>query len=60
MTVSLHASVDEVAEQLIRTRRSSLLVTDADGVPVGRIMADDVLDAMLPERGRRHFPRLLR
>jgi len=34
-----------------RTRRSSLLVVDDTGRPLGRILADDVLDAMLPERG---------
>jgi hypothetical protein len=33
---------------------------DGSGRPLGRILADDVLDALLPERGRRHFPRLLR
>ena len=59
LTVSPDASVDEVAEQLVRTRRSSLLVATETGEPIGRILADDVLDALLPERGRRHFPRLL-
>jgi Mg/Co/Ni transporter MgtE len=59
LTVPPDASVGDVAEQLVRTRRSSLLVTGGDGKPVGRILADDVLDAVLPERGRLHFPRLL-
>jgi CBS domain-containing protein len=59
LTVDVDASVTEVAEQLIRTRRASLLVVDADGTPRGRILADDVLDALRPERGRLHFPRLL-
>ena len=49
----------DVADQLVRTRHSSLLVVDEDGTPLGRILADDVLDALLPERGRLHFPRLL-
>jgi hypothetical protein len=26
---------------------------------MGRILADDLLDALLPERGRHHFPRFL-
>src|ERR1700760_4514339 len=53
------ASVAEVADQLVRTRHSSLLVVSEHGQPLGRILADDVLDALLPERGRLHFPRLL-
>lgn len=60
LTVPADATVMEVAEQLVRTRRSSLLVVDDTAIPLGRILADDVLDALLPERGRRHFPRLLR
>ena len=59
LTVPPTASVAEVAEQLVRTRRSSLLVVDESSVPLGRILADDVLDALLPARGRLHFPRLL-
>ena len=58
MTVDIHAGVSEVAERLIDTRRMSVVVVD-DGRPVGRILADDVLDVLLPERGRLHFPRLL-
>lgn len=60
LSIPPHASVQEVAEQLVRTRRSSVLVVDDDtGAPLGRILADDILDALLPERGRRRFPRLL-
>jgi CBS domain-containing protein len=59
LTVPPDASVADVADQLVRTRRSSLLVVDEHGKPLGRILADDVLDALLPERGRLHFPRLL-
>jgi CBS domain-containing protein len=59
LTVAADADVNAVAAQLVRTRRASLLVVDAEGGPIGRILADDVLDALLPERGRFHFPRLL-
>jgi CBS domain-containing protein len=52
-------SVDQVATALIESRRSSLLVVDDDGRPLGRILADDVLDALVPGPGRLHFPRLL-
>jgi hypothetical protein len=58
VTVGIHAAVGEVADRLIDTRRLSIVVVD-EGRPVGRIMADDVIDVLLPERGRLHFPRLL-
>ncbi len=59
--VTLHpdADLDMVATELVESRRSSLLVVDDDGRPLGRILADDVLDALVPGHGRLHFPRLL-
>ncbi len=59
VTVGPTATIGEVAEALVENRRTSVLVTDEDGRPLGRIGADDVVDALLPERGRLHFPRLL-
>jgi Mg/Co/Ni transporter MgtE len=59
ITVSPHASADEVAGQLVEARRLSLVVVNDDGQPIGRILADDVLDALVPTKGRFHFPRLL-
>ena len=59
VTVGPDAQVPEVAEQLIESRRSSVVVLDPEGRPIGRILADDVVDALIPERGRFHFPRLL-
>ncbi len=59
VTVSADAELREVASQLTEARRSSVVVVDDDGHPIGRILADDVIDALLPERGRFHFPRLL-
>ncbi len=58
VTVAPDASLRDVAGTLVESRRSSVLVVEGDR-PVGRILADDVVDAMLPERGRLHFPRLL-
>ena len=58
VTVSPHASASEVAGQLVEARRHSLVVVDDDGAPIGRILADDVLDALVPTKGRFHFPRL--
>ena len=49
----------EVAHRLIETRRHSLVVVDDGDSPIGRIMVDDVLDALVPTKGRFHFPRLL-
>jgi len=59
LTVDTDADVETVAARLIESRRSSLLVVDDNDVPLGRILADDVLDALRPGDSRLHFPRLL-
>ncbi len=59
VTADAHAPVNEVAGKLVETRRHSLVVVDTEGRPIGRILADDVLDALVPTKGRFHFPRLL-
>ncbi len=59
VTVNPHAKAAEVAGQLVEARRHSLVVVDEEGCPIGRILADDVLDALVPTKGRFHFPRLL-
>ena len=59
VTVRPHTSANEVAGQLVEARRLSLVVVDDDGRPIGRILADDVLDALVPTKGRFHFPKLL-
>ncbi len=59
VTVTADAELREVASQLTEARRSSVVVVDDECRPIGRILADDVIDALLPERGRFHFPRLL-
>jgi CBS domain-containing protein len=51
--------LDTVATEMVESRRSSLLVVDEAGKPIGRILSDDVLDALVPGHGRLHFPRLL-
>jgi Mg/Co/Ni transporter MgtE len=58
LTVGPDESIRAVAAQLTEARRSSVLVVE-EGRPIGRILADDVVDALLPERGRLHFPRFL-
>jgi CBS domain-containing protein len=59
VVIEADAPFDEVVERLIDNRRSSIVVVDSEGRPAGRIMADDIIDALVPDRGRFHFPRLL-
>jgi CBS domain-containing protein len=59
VTVSPEASLDEVVERFIASRGSSVLVVDDDERPVGRILADDLVDALVPDRGKVRFLRLL-
>lgn len=58
VTVSPDTPVSEVAIQLIENRSASLVVVDAEGRPLGRILADDVIDALIPDRGRLQLFRL--
>jgi CBS domain-containing protein len=59
LTLQPDADLDAVATTMVESRRSSLLVVDEDGKPLGRILSDDILDAIVPGHGRLHFPRLL-
>jgi len=47
-----------VIERLVESRGSSVVVIDPDGHPIGRILADDVIDALVSKRTRVRFPRL--
>jgi CBS domain-containing protein len=53
VTVSPDTLVSEVAIQLIENRSASLVVVDEQGRPLGRILADDIVDALVSEKG--HF-----
>ena len=61
VTVPVDATIEDVVEAFVENRGSSIVVVDADDRPLGRILADDVVDALLPhrERGRRHFTGIL-
>lgn len=59
VTVRADTPLPEAADHLVAARASSLLVVDDTDRPLGRILADDLLDALLPERGRVHFRRFL-
>ena len=56
--VSPDAGLDEVIEHFVDSRGSSVLVVDDEHRPVGRILGDDLVDALIPDRGRVRFPRL--
>ncbi len=60
VTVTVDQPLDEVVEALVENRAASLVVIDGDGCPVGRILADDVVDALISDKGRVRFPRILR
>ncbi|MCU1345965.1 MAG: proteinMgtE intracellular protein [Acidimicrobiia bacterium] len=60
LTVHVSTPLGEVVERFIDARGSSIVVVDDDNRPVGRILADDLVDALTPRRGRFRFPRLLR
>jgi CBS domain-containing protein/sporulation protein YlmC with PRC-barrel domain len=59
VTVTPDAGVEEIAERLAETRHSSVVVVDEEERPLGRILADDVLDMLVPGRPRFRFPRRL-
>jgi uncharacterized protein YrrD len=59
VTVPPDASINDVATLLVESRRSSILVVDEEHKALGRIFADDIVDALLPEDSHFHFPRLL-
>ncbi len=46
VTVHPEAFLDEVVERLIEARASSVVVVDPGGRPMGRVLADDVIDAL--------------
>jgi CBS domain-containing protein len=60
LCIRAEASFEEVVEALVDGRSPSVVVVDEGNRPLGRIVADDVVDALLPTRGRVRFPRLLR
>jgi CBS domain-containing protein len=61
VTVTVDASIEDVIESFVENRGSSIVVLDEEEKPIGRILADDVVDALIPqhESSRRPFTRLL-
>ena len=59
VTVHADASLEEVVVRLVDSRAASVVVVDAADRPIGRILADDVVDALVPEKAKLRFPRIL-
>jgi CBS domain-containing protein len=53
VTVPLGAELNDVVDRITDNRGSSVLVVDEEDRPVGRILADDVVDALVHETDRR-------
>ena len=52
-TVTADEDLRDVLHAFRDVRRSSLVVVDDAGRPIGRILADDLVDALAPDEGRR-------
>lgn len=46
--VGIDTPLEDVIEEFSNNRGSSVIVVDQKGKPVGRILADDIIDAMVP------------
>jgi CBS domain-containing protein len=53
VTVAADASMAEVIDAIAGHRGTGLLVVDEAGIPIGRILADDVVDVLAREHDRR-------
>ena len=53
--VLINTPLDEVIEEFSNNRGSSIIVVDETNKPVGRIMADDLVDALVARTARRGF-----
>ena len=50
--VTIDTPLADVVEEFSNNRGSSIIVIDAKNKPIGRILADDLVDALSPNRGR--------
>ena len=51
-TVKIDTPLDEVIEEFSNNRGSSIVVVDVKGKPIGRILADDLVDALTADESR--------
>ena len=54
-TVNLNTRLDEVIDEFANNRGSSIIVVDEKNKPVGRILADDLVDALAPTSDTQGF-----
>ncbi len=54
-SIGLETPLDEVVEEFSNNRGSSIIVVDEKNKPVGRILADDLVDALVDASERRTF-----
>ena len=57
VTVRLDDPIAVVVQRFVDNRGTSIVVVDADDHPVGRILADDVIDVLLEDNRLRHVVR---
>ena len=55
MAVNIDTPLDQVIEEFSNNRGSSIVIVDESNKPVGRIMADDLVDALVERTERRGF-----
>lgn len=51
-TVKIDTPLEDVIEEFSNNRGSSIVVVDVKGKPIGRILADDLVDALMADEGR--------
>jgi CBS domain-containing protein len=59
VTVTPETELEHVVRAFVATRGTSVVVVDDEGRAVGRVLGDDVVDALLPDRGRFRFRSIL-
>lgn len=59
VTVAVDTGLRELVATFVESRAHSLVVLDADARPVGRVLADDLVDALVEAPRRVRFPRVV-
>ncbi len=59
VTVSADTPLPELVAKFVDSRAHSLVVLDAEDRPVGRVLADDLIDALVEAPRRIRFPRVV-
>jgi CBS domain-containing protein len=59
VTVTVDTPLAEVVAKFVDSRAHSLVVLDAEERPVGRVLADDLIDALVEAPRRVRFPRVV-